>query len=406
MPYPLFSVFGVELEYMIVDRTTLAVRPLADVLIRHVTGTYTSDVDRGLLAWSNELVNHVIELKTNGPVPALDGLAEAFRQEVRAINEVLAAHDAMLLPTGAHPLMDPLTETQLWPHEYSEVYGLYNRLFDCRGHGWSNLQSTHLNLPFRDDAEFGRLHAAVRVLLPIIPALSASTPLLDGRLTGLADSRLEHYRHNQARIPEIAGVVIPEAVFTEADYHARIFRPIDAAIRPHDTEGVLDHHFLNSRGAIARFDRGAIEIRVIDLQESPAADLAILQGLVAVLRRLVGETWTDQATQRAWSEHDLAALFLDVIRTAEHTVIRSPAYLRLFGLEAETATAQDLWRHLLDQIRPELPLEAARTLATIVEWGSLASRIVRRLGDDVTPERIRTLYHELARCLVANTLLI
>ena len=32
---------------------------------------------------------------------------------------------------------------------------------------------------------------------------------------------------------------------------------------------------MNSRGAIARFDRNAIEIRVIDVQECPKADLAI-----------------------------------------------------------------------------------------------------------------------------------
>lgn len=406
MPYPLFSVFGVELEYMIVDRTTLAVRPIADDLIHTFVGDYTADVERGAIAWSNELVNHVIEMKTNGPAASLDGLAEAFRREVQVINDALAPHDAMLLPTGAHPLMDPLTETRLWPHEYNEIYSLYNRIFDCRGHGWANLQSTHLNLPFAGDAEFARLHAAIRVLLPIIPALSASTPLLDGRLTGYADSRLEQYRHNQERIPVIAGAVIPEAVFSEADYHARIFQPIDAAIRPYDTEGVLDHHFLNSRGAIARFDRGAIEIRIIDLQESPAADLAILQGVAAVLRRLIDEAWTDRETQQAWSEQELATIFLDVIRTAEHTVLRNPAYLGLFGLEAAEATAQDLWRHLLDQVRPDLPWDAARTLATIVEWGSLTSRIVRRLDGDVTPERIRSVYRELARCLVSNTLLL
>jgi hypothetical protein len=87
----------------------------------------------------------------------------------------------MLLPTGAHPLMDPFTETRLWPHEHKEIYNLYNRIFDCRGHGWSNLQSTHLNLPFSGDAEFKKLHAAIRLLLPLIPALSASTPLLDGK---------------------------------------------------------------------------------------------------------------------------------------------------------------------------------------------------------------------------------
>ncbi len=67
----------------------------------------------------------------------------------------------------------------------------------------------------------------------------------------------------------MTGKVIPEQVFSKKDYYSTIFQPINKAIKPHDTENILDHHFLNSRGAIARFDRGAIEIRVIDIQECP-----------------------------------------------------------------------------------------------------------------------------------------
>ena len=44
--------------------------------------------------------------------------------------------------------MHPETEMQLWQHNYSKIYALYNRIFDCRGHGWSNVQSMHINLPF------------------------------------------------------------------------------------------------------------------------------------------------------------------------------------------------------------------------------------------------------------------
>ncbi|GIV60429.1 MAG: glutamate--cysteine ligase [Rhodothermaceae bacterium] len=402
--YDLFEAFGVELEYMIVDRVTLAVRPLADVLIHEKTGQYVADVDNGPVAWSNELVNHVVELKTNGPAPLLDGLAALFHANVVEINERLRPHGAMLLPTGAHPLMDPRTETHLWPHEYNEVYSLYNRLFDCRGHGWANLQSTHLNLPFRDEDGFGRLHAAIRVLLPVIPALSASTPLLDGALTGFADSRLETYRHNQDRFPVITGRVIPEAVFTKADYHRRIYRPINEALRPFDTDGVLDHTFVNSRGAIARFDRNAIEIRIIDLQECPAADLAILAGVVAVLRALVAERWVPLAAVKTWHEDALAAIFLDVVRHAERAVITDRAYLRLFGLEASEATAGALWRHLVAAMRDDLPGDAAGVLEHLLTQGSLATRITRRLGDDVTPGRIREVYHELAACLAENRL--
>ncbi len=86
-----------------------------------------------------------------------------------------------------------------WPHEYSPVYEAYDRIFDCRGHGWANPQSVHLNLPLTGDDEFGRLRAAIRLLLPIMPALAASSPVIDGRLTGLMDSRLEVYRTNRRR---------------------------------------------------------------------------------------------------------------------------------------------------------------------------------------------------------------
>jgi len=41
---------------------------------------------------------------------------------------------------------------------------------------------------------------------------------------------------------------------------------------------VLQNEWLNSRGAIARFERDTIEIRVLDSQETPAAELAIAIG--------------------------------------------------------------------------------------------------------------------------------
>ena len=47
--------------------------------------------------------------------------------------------------------------------------------------------------------------------------------------------------------------------------------------------------WLNARGAIARFGRGTIEIRVLDVQECPQADLAICAAVVEVLQALVAE---------------------------------------------------------------------------------------------------------------------
>src|SRR5205085_672277 len=149
------------------------------------------------------------------------------------------------------------------------------KIFDCRGHGWSNLQSTHLNLPFYGEAEFARLHAAIRMLLPLLPALCASSPILDGKPTGQLDTRLHYYRGNQAKIPSITGKVIPEPIYSSFAYKKSIYKKIEEDIGPFNTNEVLDPIWVSSRGAIPCFDRGSIEIRIMDIQECPSADLAI-----------------------------------------------------------------------------------------------------------------------------------
>ena len=140
----LFSAFGVELEYMVVDADSLDVLPAADQVLCAEDGTVTGEVERGAVDWSNELVAHVVELKVAEPVPSLVGLEEVFQTEVREVNRRLSAHDARLMPTAMHPWMDPLEETVLWPHEYNAVYTAFDRIFSCQGHGWSNLQSVQI----------------------------------------------------------------------------------------------------------------------------------------------------------------------------------------------------------------------------------------------------------------------
>ena len=144
----LFAGFGVELEYMIVDRERLSILPVADLVLQAAAGAQVNEIERGPLAWSNELVLHVIELKTNGPAAALNGLADTFTEHCRMINRLLAEHNGQLMPGAMHPWMDPDLDTRLWPHGDRSIYAAYDRIFGCRGHGWSNLQSAHLNLPF------------------------------------------------------------------------------------------------------------------------------------------------------------------------------------------------------------------------------------------------------------------
>jgi glutamate---cysteine ligase / carboxylate-amine ligase len=345
-----------------------------------------------------------IELKTNGPAQSLEPLPRLFQENVARINQILASRGARLMPSAMHPWMDPDTELRLWPHDYNPVYEAYNRIFDCRGHGWANLQSVHLNLPFADDEEFGRLHAAIRLLLPILPALAASSPVVERRASGMQDTRMEVYRRNSQRIPSITGSVIPEPVFTRADYERLIFQPMYADIAPFDPEKILQQEFLNSRGAIARFDRQTIEIRVLDVQECPRADVAICAAAVAVLRAMTDQRWTSTREQQSLAVEPLAKILLATIGDAEEARIDDRQFLAQFGYTGPSAAAGELWTLLVESVIPESsPWRAP--LAMILQHGPLSRRILQALGGhDPAPGRLEEIYGELCACLAEGTM--
>lgn len=382
--FGLFEAFGVELEYALVDAETLRVLPAADRLLEAAAGGRADEVDVGGITWSNELALHVIELKTTEPAAALGGLEARFQDAVRRANGMLGGLGGRLMPGGMHPFMDPERESRLWPHGYGEVYAAFDRIFGCKGHGWTNLQSAHLNLPFRGDSEFGRLHAAIRLLLPILPAISAASPVVERRGTGLLDNRLDVYRRNCARVPSIAAAVVPEAVFTRADYEREILGRMYRDIAPLDPGGILQEEWLNARGAIARFERDTIEIRVIDAQECPAQDLAVLRAASGAARSLVEERWSSVEEQRRQRTEALSSIFLACVKDAERARIPDAGYLACLGLRAPME-AGDVWREISEE----------PGLGTILEKGPLARRMLRALET----RTLESVCGELCDCL-------
>lgn len=396
-----FTAHGIELEYMIVDRKTLSVLPIADKLLGQ-----RGEVQRGGLGWSNELALHLVELKNVRPDASLATLPAAFQAEVRYINQRFEPLGARLMPGAMHPWMDPRAETRLWPHNNAPIYRTYDRIFGCRAHGWANLQSMHVNLPFSDDAEFARLHAAIRLVLPIIPALAASSPIAEGRPAGFLDFRMESYRTHQARIPSTMGRVIPDTASSRSEYQETILAPIYRDIAPFDPDGVLRHEWLNVRGAIPRFERNAIEIRVIDVQECPQADLAIAAAVTAVVRAIYEARWTPLATQQAIGTDALADILHATIRDAEQAVIGDAAYLQLLGYPGKQCQAGELWRHLVATTLPDETGHWREPLRVMLEHGPLARRILRAVGPGCPQARLHEVYGELCGCLESGRMFI
>lgn len=406
-PYRLFGAYGVEMEYMIVDSKSLNVAAISDQVLTVAAGELTGEWENGRAAWSNELALHVLEFKVSEPVPDLSGLTELFQSQVRSANSMLAKLDARLMPTAMHPWMVPESDMKLWPHDYNPVYEAFHRIFDCRGHGWANLQSTHWNLPFQTDEEFAKLHAAIRLVLPLLPGLAASSPIFESRISGFLDSRLRVYQENSKNIPSIAGLVVPEGVYTEADYQAKILQPMYQAIAPHDPDGILQHIWLNARGAIARFDRGSIEIRVLDIQECPAADLAIGTLMVATLRALCNEQWTPWKSQSAVPTEALASLLNRAIQEGPSALVPETIAFHFGCTMAESLTVGSLWNLILQQLddnEPVLEGPLRDCLEIILHQGTLSQRILSAMDGDHSQRTLYRIYEELCDCLEHGTM--
>lgn len=398
--YPLFSVIGIEIEYMLVDKTTLEVRPISDVLLEALAGTLSNEVALGDISASNELVLHVLELKNHPPQPATPALVQKFQETIIGLQPLLEKHHLTLLPTAAHPWMDPHKETKRWPHGNHDIYQTYDRIFNCQGHGWANLQSMHVNLPFADDREFSILHNGIRLLLPLLPALAASSPILEGKPSGWLDTRLCFYNQNQAKIPAIAGDIIPEFVCSEANYESQILNPMYEAIRPFDTHHYLQYEWLNSRGAIPKFDYHAIEIRILDTQECVSADLAIALAINEILK-----SWSEDA------EHYLTApcgtatlknLYLQTLKTGLDTPIEDRKLLSQWKLPLSIKTCRDVWAKLIEQHAHLIDHHSQHIFDNILTHGNLSERILKATGEAPTTEKLKSVYGKLAQCLLEN----
>jgi glutamate---cysteine ligase / carboxylate-amine ligase len=392
----IFAAYGIELEYMIVEEHTLKPLPICDRVLFELAKKKTMSLSMGEVAWSNELALHVIELKANGPKSDLPSLHRHMVSAVNAMNAHLKKHKAFLLPTAMHPYFDPHDGSlKLWHDEDAVIYATFDRIFGCGGHGWGNLQSTHINLPFNGDEEFARLHSAIRLMLPLLPALAASSPYVEGKAGPYIDSRLHYYLANQRKIAAIIGDGIPEPVTSKKEYEERILKPMYKAIAPYDPEGTLQHEWLNSRAAIARFERNAIEIRILDIQECISGDFALISAIVSALKKLCGGPGADLSRQLAISQASLVEVLHGALHQGLDFTIKDAEYLKALGAKGNTI------REVCSSWTPEFP--AFRdNYQYLLKRGNLGQTLVRECGSSPSREQLCKTYSQLATCLAED----
>jgi len=319
---------------------------------------------------SKELQKHVIELipRRPGSLSDLeDGLYMGLLELYRATNNEYA-----FMGLGMHPLLT-LDQTTYWDHDEQEYYEAYDRIFNIKQHGWLNIQALQVNIPYRGDGELVAMYNRIRALIPYMVAVSASSPMVEGRLTPYMDNRLVYYRQNQDAIPQICRGILPERLKSAEDY-VRINRQIYSELKKRQAE-ILCREWVNSRGVIVRFTRSCLEVKAIDEQECLHSDMAVSAFLLASLRAEI---------DLEEDESSLLSMLEDAMRRGAAGL--RPELQRLFAAAERSATAEE---------RRYLPLISRR-----IEQGSLAEIMVRRLNDG--DGEIRPLLSEMQWCLREN----
>lgn len=398
-PYRLFEVAGLELEYPVVDRE-LEVQHLVEPLFRKLAGRPTSDLETAGCGFSNELADHVFELKTAKPQRDLDKAEAVLYGGVRKVSRVLERDfGAQLLPTAMHPWFDP-AQGRTWKRSGRRIYETYAKLFDLRGHGWMNVQSCHINLPFGTEAETVALHNAIVCLLPYLPALTASSPMFEDAFGPDVDNRLSFYRGNQRRFPSVTGEVIPEYMTSLQQYKRDVLGAIYAELAPVSLAAPLRHEWMNSRGAIVRFMRSAIEIRVLDTQECVRMDVACAALVIATLKGMTARILSGE-----WGLPNRAVLIADynaTVHAGGKAQVEAPHVRSWLGARRVRSAGEAL--RLLAENCAETDDYLTLALARL-EQGNLSERIRKKLArGKTTPsrDRVHGLYSELAECLKGN----
>ncbi len=384
---------GPEHEFSVVG-DNLGALPIVDRIIKDYCGKIVNFVERSAFTFGKELQLHVMEVKANYPFKYPQQFEETMQCAINELSGFLQKRfHAHLLGTGMHPLLG-LDDTGVWHHRHRKIYEEYRKIFNLKRHGWLNIQSLHLNLPYGNEEEGIKLHNQLAGLCAYLPAISASSPVCEGRLGSNVDNRLFFYKENQREVPSVTGDVIPEYVHSFEEYKRIVIGRYSSDLARTGADAVLlMREWVNSRGVIFRFDRKALEIRVIDEQECIRADVALSCFIRAAARGLMRENpelLPHGTLVRDFNKVVSKGLAAEV----EHPEGKSARLVCQYYMDLASANAEEEERKYLWLVKER------------IEKGNLSDRIrseilakAEKTGLD---EAIRAVYSTLVKCLVDN----
>jgi carboxylate-amine ligase len=247
---------GIEEEFSILDPHTLDLAPRFEEL----RGAAESDT---LLqeAITGELISSEIEI-ISGIGAELHDALDRQRERRRRLFSLAGAHDAALGATGTHPWADYREQPIIDTEHYRRVEEGLKYV------AWrNNTFSLHVHLGVRDLDRAVRVCDRLRPVLPLLLAISANSPYLDGRDSGLGSARSQSFTKSFPRcgIPDAFGSWRAYREYLEFLVRTNSiveFTQVWWSVRPH-------------------LSFGTVEVRICDAQASAQESDALASLMVA-----------------------------------------------------------------------------------------------------------------------------
>jgi hypothetical protein len=208
------------------------------------------------------------------------------------------------------------------------------------------------------------------------------------------DNRLVFYKLNQREVPSVTGDVVPEHVSSFDQYWKGVIGRYSRDLAKAGAgKAILFKEWVNSRGVIFRFDRKAVEVRVMDEQECVKSDVALSCFIRSTLRGLI--------------EKQTEPMSHDLLVSDFNSVVADGLNART--LHPDGATARQVCQDFFKLAMENAEEDEKRYLWLIkrrIENGNLSElirdRILRKTQKTDLAEAIRTVYSTLIKCLADN----
>ena len=225
---------GLEEEFAILDPGTLS-------LDQRFEDLRLAAQDDPVLAESvaGELIKSEIEIRSGRGENFADAVAR--QRDARSRLFALAArHDALLGATGTHP-WSPWQEQEIIDTEH------YRRVQESLQYvAWrNNTFSVHVHVGVRGAERAVRVCDRLRVVMPELLAISANSPFLDGRHSGLHSARTQIFTKSFPRcgIPDAFGnwqAYADYIDFLRRSNSIQEFTQVWWSVRPHHSYGTIE----------------------------------------------------------------------------------------------------------------------------------------------------------------------